>query len=443
MIGRARRRWVVARVIGLLALMATTLPLAAPVRAYDYANAAFRSLWAQTDADGSQAPVWGPLFSDGVGEAYVEAPGGVRAVQYFDKGRMELTNPTSGKVSAGLLASEMIKGFIQTGDAATMPGKPANLPIAGDPDNTFPTYASLAPLGTPPGPGSTGPITRLYNQDGSFGTRQEAASDPAAAYATTDAQTGHTLPRGFADFRNDPRHPLATIGLAITEPVWAKVKVGGVLKDVMIQAFERRVLTYTPANPDPYKVEFGNIGQHYYKWRYVVGGGSGSPSTGSTGNPSTGSVLPIFQPAVSSQFNPGLGKPTSDTGTTVTYSLVLMEHGIMLYVNPTKKIYALPSDGAGSVYDDPFANQPIPSDLMDCTKPGPTAGTFEPCRGFGKVWRDNASVKAVLGYAVQSERGIAGQTQPFENGFVFYDQEKSRTWMVNTTQFFARYFPVS
>jgi hypothetical protein len=39
----------------------------------------------------------------------------------------------------------------------------------------------------------------------------------------------------------------------------------------MVQIFERRVLTYTDANPDPFKVEMGNIGLHYYQWRYPTG----------------------------------------------------------------------------------------------------------------------------------------------------------------------------
>ena len=37
---------------------------------------------------------------------------------------------------------------------------------------------------------------------------------------------------------------------------------------MLIQAFERRVLTYTPGNPAAFQVEMGNIGQHYYDWRY-------------------------------------------------------------------------------------------------------------------------------------------------------------------------------
>jgi hypothetical protein len=58
------------------------------------------------------------------------------------------------------------------------------------------------------------------------------------------------------------------MGYPISEPYWTKVKVGGVEKDVLVQAFQRRVLTYTPTNPEGWKVEMGNVGRHYYWWRY-------------------------------------------------------------------------------------------------------------------------------------------------------------------------------
>src|SRR5207248_2825743 len=45
-------------------------------------------------------------------------------------------------------------------------------------------------------------------------------------------------------------------------------KIAGVYQDVLIQAFERRVLTYNPANSPAFQVEMGNIGLHYYDWRY-------------------------------------------------------------------------------------------------------------------------------------------------------------------------------
>ncbi len=64
------------------------------------------------------------------------------------------------------------------------------------------------------------------------------------------------------------QNPYYATGFPLTEPYWAQVKVGGVQKDVLIQCFQRRCLTYTPSNPAGWQVEAGNVGQHYYRWRY-------------------------------------------------------------------------------------------------------------------------------------------------------------------------------
>ena len=56
--------------------------------------------------------------------------------------------------------------------------------------------------------------------------------------------------------------------------------VGGIQHQVLVQVFERRVLTYTPSNPDGWKVEAGNVGQHYYTWRYTDLQTSPPPTTG-------------------------------------------------------------------------------------------------------------------------------------------------------------------
>ncbi|MDQ6601943.1 MAG: hypothetical protein M3Z19_04370, partial [Chloroflexota bacterium] len=105
-----------------------------------FASPAFQQQWQRGEA---LAPnFWGPLVNakDGQDEAYKEATGGKRKVQYFDKGRMELAN---GAVTNGLLATELIRGQIQTGDN-TFESRPAPaIPIAGDPDNPGPTYAAL------------------------------------------------------------------------------------------------------------------------------------------------------------------------------------------------------------------------------------------------------------------------------------------------------------
>jgi hypothetical protein len=63
--------------------------------------------------------------------------------------------------------------------------------------------------------------------------------------------------------------PLFVAGYPITEPYWIRVHLGGEhVQMVLFQAFERRILTYTPSNPVNWRVEMGNVGQHYMRWRY-------------------------------------------------------------------------------------------------------------------------------------------------------------------------------
>jgi hypothetical protein len=266
-------------IVGMLACMMASDVLAADA----FAVPAFDQRWRQ---DEQITPnFWGPLdhATDGINEMYVEGVAGPicrpdqacpqylirgqRLVQYFDKGRMELTGASGagGLVTSGLLVKEMISGRMQVGNAAFAARNPARIPVAGDLDNLFPLYSDLtAPL--PPQPVAAGsPVQTELTPRGP----QAAANvpqDAAAAISTTDSATGYAVPRIFVDFRE--RIGLQVVGLAITQPFWVQVKVAGVQRRVLMQAFERRVLTYNAANPDPFKVEFGNVGQHYYRWRY-------------------------------------------------------------------------------------------------------------------------------------------------------------------------------
>jgi hypothetical protein len=61
---------------------------------------------------------------------------------------------------------------------------------------------------------------------------------------------------------------VAVVGYPISEAYWVRVRVGGVERDVLVQLFERRVLTYTPDEQPMWRVQMGNVGQHYYIWRY-------------------------------------------------------------------------------------------------------------------------------------------------------------------------------
>ncbi len=112
------------------------------------------------------------------------------------------------------------------------------------------------------------------------GSTVATAPRPEARLAHYVPETGHHIAQVFWEFRQ-ARGPVGdgtredtlvdwvfAMGYPISEPYWARVRVGGVEQEVLVQAFQRRVLTYTPGNPAGWQVEMGNVGRHYYWWRY-------------------------------------------------------------------------------------------------------------------------------------------------------------------------------
>ena len=109
-------------------------------------------------------------------------------------------------------------------------------------------------------------------------------AEVSVAYLTPE--TNHSIAEPFwrylnaeGQLRRDNRtvsgrlfqSPFYASGLPISEPYWTRVVVGEQPTDVLIQAFERRVLTFTPRNAPNWRVEMGNVGRHYYRWRYGSG----------------------------------------------------------------------------------------------------------------------------------------------------------------------------
>ena len=290
----------------LLLAVATLLPMlisavpARPALAAEPANAFFQRTWERTDEPVaatavSRTWVWGPEpFSGPAGEPYADAPGGVRLAQYFDKSRMEINDPSHDPadiwfVTNGLLARELITGAIQTGDQQWQQRGPAAVNIAGDPlATTSPTYASFAGLLDAPASAAGEAIARTIARDGSTGC---CVADSHAVTAGPLAEpTGHRVASVFWDYLTSSgtivertyrtrgalfANPYYATGYPIAEAAWAWVPVGGVEQWVLVQPFERRVLTYTPANLAGWQVEMGNVGRHYYQWRY----GGASPQS--------------------------------------------------------------------------------------------------------------------------------------------------------------------
>jgi len=265
-----------------------------------YGSGAFQAQW---DAAESKVPnFWGPLTlaHDGQQEPYKEAPGGQRLVQYFDKARMELTNPASGTVTNGLLTVELKSGKVQLGDATFEQRQPAKVNIAGDPGNDGPTYADLAQL--PERTEKSGYRYVYYAFDKKSGRFTGAPSGAHFTFtyvSSPDNRYGQYVYQRFYDFIKTLPLPMEqTTGYPISPVIDATVLIGGKPTFVEIQAFERRVLTYNPGtaahrntSDDLAGVEFGNIGQHYYQWRY----GSGSlapPVQATTTAPPVSSTYP-------------------------------------------------------------------------------------------------------------------------------------------------------
>jgi len=294
--------------LGLLALL-TPLPATAEAPA----NNAFTALWQRTDLPVAvdhvhRSWIWGdPAAATPVVESYDDAPGGVRVVQYYDKGRMEITHPQSdpnapGYITGGLLTRELISGRLQVGDDTfDDTHQPARIALAGDDTNTFPTYADLATWIDQGAADRTGEqITTALTPDGAstFDAAQSDAGAKAVHYASYTGGNGQTvgynIPSAFWTFMNQSgpiyqdgkltdASPLFdwqfVMGLPIGEAFWSQVALAGRPTWVMIQPFERRVLTYTPSNPDGWQVEMGNIGQHYHTWRYELLSKQTAPTT--------------------------------------------------------------------------------------------------------------------------------------------------------------------
>jgi hypothetical protein len=251
-------------VLTLVLLLTGTLDVAAA----EFADPRFQAQWVQGES--LVTNFWGPSATAPVQEPYAESPDGKRLTQYFDKGRMELTHPDDGVVTTGLLAKELITGDIQVGDNAWTHAEPPAIPLAGDANSPGPTYASFRGPGAPllaPAPQRVGaPINAVFGGDGPPTFADVPPESGGLPIGTYDSQTQHNVLMPFAQFRNHVG--LTALGYAISEPFIAPFTIGGARTFVAVQLFERRVLTYTYDNPDPYKTEFSNIGRHYYAWRY-------------------------------------------------------------------------------------------------------------------------------------------------------------------------------
>ena len=254
----------------------------------------FQRTWSRTDRPVAEDVVsrtwmWGPApVTDELSEVYVNSPVGQRRIVYYDKSRMEITDPATDEQAAwyvtnGLLVVEMVTGKLQVGDETFRDVASSTVNIAGDSDDPDgPTYASIGGLLATVPLAEDEPIIQRLDRSGTVRNDQSLAARGVRA-AQLVPETGHRIAGPFWDFMNSSGsiwngteysnaslfpNPFFATGFPVAEAYWAEVRVAGERQDVLLQCFERRCLTYTPGNDSGWQVESGNVGLHYYEWRY-------------------------------------------------------------------------------------------------------------------------------------------------------------------------------
>jgi hypothetical protein len=340
-----------------------------------FADPAFANLWGRTDSLVANGTVqrsfyWGPTPGVIKQETYTDSPTGTRLVQYFDKSRMEINNPNGDRTSQffvtnGLLTVELITGRLQTGSTTFEQRAPAEIDLASDVDDpNAPTYASFQKLMGKADSAVSSTVMLFISRDGKVAPSPTARALPPVTIAYYEPTTGHNIAKPIWDFLNASGPVSVTTpsgvsvvtqtlnnpwfyatGYPIAEPYWADVKIAGNPTLVLIQPFERRVVTYVPSMAPAYQVQMGNIGQHYYDWRY---NNLGAPTT----SPTPGGAVPTA--------TPGSGLPPVG-GTALPMTLIIgkpvISHGdtqtLTVQTAPTAHVQLICTDSHGGRFNNP------------------------------------------------------------------------------------------
>jgi len=143
------------------------------------------------------------------------------------------------------------------------------------------------------------------------------------------------------------------------------------------------------------------------------------PPPGPTPPPSGCAITPIlgFGRVWNSYSNvqAGLGCPV-DVEKAVWAAEELFIGGYMFWRDDQKFIYVLYNNGTWQGFNDTWTSAEPEWDPLIV----PPAGYYQPKRGFGKVWRENVTVRNALSWATTEERGFFGSVQPFERGVMLW-----------------------
>jgi hypothetical protein len=394
-------------------------------------------------------------------EDYAEGPNGKHMVQYFDKTRMEVNNPNSDRnsrwfVTNGLLTRELISGYMQVGDKQEVLRWPAHIVIAGDVNGSGITYASFRGAIARKDANAIGKVVIAWIQaSGAIDFEHGAAAymnferyNVKNAYF--ESITMHNIPDVFWNFLN-ARGPVMENGRAIegrlsdpyfyatgypiADAYWTSTILNGQQTDVLIQPYERRLLTYVPTNPEGFKVEMGNVGQHYYEWRY---NNAGKPQAlAGTCNAATQPKLgfgKVYNENDIVKINLGCSTTNEERYTVAQQAF---ERGRMFGVTRYdfytgrnyEDVFVLLNDG--TAYTFPY--NPTEGVQPPAIPDPPSPGLYKPEGNFAVIWAnqrltdDPMLVRGYLGYAttprqvqVSVQGSGGGVAQFFRGGLMLY-----------------------
>lgn len=231
--------------------------------------------------------------------------------------------------------------------------------------------ASSLPVGQSPTASATGTLTQIP------AVTERPSLTPSMTITDTPTRTPTVTP--YTDEDLSPLFQLAIVALSSTPP-----PTGFYVP-----------LTLTPTGFAP--VATANLGV------------PGAPG-GTLCLPPPGGFGSIFaaDPTLTTQIGCPLGMPLAYTAAIQTF-----ERGMMIYVGSSPSaIYVLYNTGIYTRFADTWI------DGVDPISGGEVApsGLYEPIRGFGKVWRNDVTVRNGLGWATQPEAGTNVTLMLFQNG---------------------------
>ncbi|MBC8077771.1 MAG: hypothetical protein H7Y32_16975 [Chloroflexales bacterium] len=227
--------------------------------------------------------------------------------------------------------------------------------------------------------------------------------------------TGYTACGKFLTFWQS-KGGLARFGYPITAVIQETIEG----RSFQVQYFERRRMEYHPENAGtPYEVLLGLLGNEV---RSNQSGGQTCPVA----------VLPELQYNYTDfTRDTALGCPlVGEDYANVNGATARFERGQMFWVNlrgGRSLIYVVIYGANNSVTYKTFVDTWKEG---DATNSGltPPAGKFEPNRGFGKVWREQAGVRDAVGWALENERAVNVSYQVFQQGALLQVQQDQLTW---------------